>query len=156
LFARLADEDAYVRESVDVHQKAMKAHMRVITRFQIGLTALNAALLVGTAAIGVYLWAQGSVSAGIVATALPLAWQTANAAGWVSWEVTAIFENIGVVQEGMESIAVPHSGVDRPGARPLEVERGEIRFENVTFGYGRKDTAPVMSRMSLTIAAGER
>src|ERR1051326_7378044 len=102
LFARLADEDAYVRESVDVHQKAMKAHMRVITRFQIGLTALNAALLVGTAAIGVYLWAQGSVSAGIVATALPLAWQTANAAGWVSWEVTAIFENVGVVQEGMQ------------------------------------------------------
>src|ERR1043166_4783058 len=119
-YTPIADEDAYVRESVDVHQKAMKAHMRVITRFQIGLTALNAALLVGTAAIGVYLWAQGSVSAGIVATALPLAWQTANAAGWVSWEVTAIFENVGVVQEGMQSIAVPHSGTRPASARPLQ------------------------------------
>jgi ATP-binding cassette subfamily B multidrug efflux pump len=156
LFARLADEDAYVRESLDVHQKAMRAHMSVITRFQIGLTALNAALLVGTAAIGLYLWVNGTVSAGIVATALPLAWQTANAAGWVSWEVTAIFENIGVVQEGMQSIAVPHSGVDRAAARPLEVSRGEIVLDRVSFGYGRKDASPVLNHLSMKVRAGER
>jgi ATP-binding cassette subfamily B multidrug efflux pump len=156
LFARLADEDAYVRESIDVHQKAMNAHMAVITRFQLGLTALNAALLVGTAAIGLFLWSQGAVNAGVVATALPLAWQTANAAGWVSWEVTAIFENIGVVQEGMQSIAVPHSGSDRAAARPLEVSRGEIEFRGVTFGYGRKDAAPVLHHLDLVVKPGER
>ena len=89
LFARLADEDAYVREAIDQHQGAMAAHMGLITRFMIALTAMNALLLVGTAAIGIALWANGTVSAAIVATALPLAWQTANAAGWVSWEVTA-------------------------------------------------------------------
>jgi ATP-binding cassette, subfamily B, multidrug efflux pump len=156
LFARLADEDAYVRESVDEHQQVMGQHMGVITRFQFGLTALNAALLVGTAAIGLLLWTQGNVSSGVVATALPLAWQTANAAGWVSWEVTAIFENVGVVQEGMQSIAVPHSGVDRPGARPLEVSRGEIVFDGVSFGYGRKDASPVLNHLDLAIRPGER
>jgi ATP-binding cassette subfamily B multidrug efflux pump len=156
LFARLADEDAYVRESIDQHQGAIAAHMGLITRFMISLTAMNALLLVGTAAIGIALWAQGAVSAGVVATALPLAWQTANAAGWVSWEVTAIFENVGTVQEGMLSIAVPHSGVDRAGARPLEVSRGEIRLENVSFGYGRTDAPPVLERLSLAIRPGER
>ena len=156
LFARLADEDAYVRESVDEHQKVMGQHMGVITRFQFCLTALNAALLVSTAAIGLFLWVNGIVSAGVVATALPLAWQTANAAGWVSWEVTAIFENVGVVQEGMQSIAVPHSGTDRPDAQPLEVSRGEIVFERVSFGYGRKDVAPVLNHLDLRIEAGER
>src|SRR5262249_40924961 len=65
-------------------------------------------------------------------------------------------ENIGVVQEGMQSIAVPHSGVDRPGAQPLEVSRGEVRFENVTFGYGRKDASPVLKDLELVINAGER
>src|SRR5262249_55618815 len=109
-----------------------------------------------TAAIGVYLWAHGSVSAGIVATALPLAWQTANAAGWGSWGVTAIFENVGVGQEGMQSIAVPHSGTERASARALEVSRGEIVFDNVTFGYGRKDAAPVISHLHLKIKPGER
>ena len=156
LFARLADEDAYVRESLDRHQDAMSAHMGLITRFMISLTAMNALLLVGTAAIGIALWAHGAVSAGVVATALPLAWQTANAAGWVSWEVTGIFENVGTVQEGMLSIAVPHSGVDRAGARPLEVSRGEIRFENLSFGYGRQDAPPVLDRLDLVIRPGER
>jgi ATP-binding cassette subfamily B multidrug efflux pump len=156
LFARLADEDAYVRESIEQHQQAMSAHMGLITRFMFCLTAMNAVLLVGTASIGIWLWAQGSVSAGVVATALPLAWQLANAAGWVSWEVTAIFENVGVVQEGMQSIAVPHSSVDRPAARPLEVSRGEIEFLDLTFGYGRKDARPVLRDLTLRIGPGER
>ncbi|HWM43980.1 MAG TPA: ABC transporter ATP-binding protein [Burkholderiales bacterium] len=156
LFARAADEDAYVRESIDEHGEAMRRHMRVMTRFHFLLTAMNAGLLVATAAIGIWLWANGAVGAGIVAAALPLAWQLSNVAGWVSWEVTAIFENVGVVQEGMQSIALPHSGIDRPGARPLEVSRGEIRFENVSFGYGRRDTAPVLDQLNLEIKPGER
>jgi ATP-binding cassette subfamily B multidrug efflux pump len=156
LFARLADEDQYVRDAIDTHHDAMNLHTRMITRFLCWLTVLNALLLVSTAAIGITLWAQGEVSAAVVATALPLAWQTANAAGWVSWEVTSIFENIGVVQEGMQSIAVPHSGVDQPEARPLEVPRGEIHFDRLTFGYGRQDVAPVVNQLELTIRPGER
>jgi ATP-binding cassette subfamily B multidrug efflux pump len=156
LFGRMRDEDAYVREAMDGHYGAMRRHLARITQFQLALTVLNALLLVGTAAIGLTLWAQGSIDAGQVATALPLAWQTVNAAGWVSWEVTSIFENIGTVQEGMQSIAVPHSGVDRPGARALEVTRGEIKFENLTFAYGRSDSAPVVENLSLTIRPGER
>jgi ATP-binding cassette subfamily B multidrug efflux pump len=74
----------------------------------------------------------------------------------VSWEVTSIFENIGTVQEGMQSIAVPHSGVDRDGARALEVPRGEICFENLTFAYGRSDATPIVHNLNLTIRPGER
>ena len=156
LFGRLRDEDAYVREAMDGHYDAMRAHLRMITRFQFSLTILNALLLVSTAAIGLTLWGQGTIDAGVVATALPLAWQTVNAAGWVSWEVTSIFENVGTVQEGMQSIAVPHMGVDRIGARPLAVTRGEIKFEHLTFAYGREDSAPVIGDFNLTIRPGER
>jgi ATP-binding cassette, subfamily B, multidrug efflux pump len=156
LFARLADEDAYVRESVDAHQDAIAAHMQVITQFMFALSVLNAGLLGGTAVIGVWLWGQGAVSAGVVATALPLAWQIANVAGWVSWEVASVFENIGVVQEGMQTIAVPQTGADRPGAAALAVPRGEIRFEALRFGYGRRDAAPVLDGLDLHVRAGER
>ena len=156
LFGRMRDEDQYVREAMDGHYGAMRSHLKMITKFHTCLTALNALLLVGTASIGLALWAQGTVDAGVVATALPLAWQTVTAAGWVSWEVTSIFENIGTVQEGMQSIAVPHSGVDRPDARALEVPRGEIRFERLTFAYGRGDAAPVVENLNLTIRPGER
>ena len=156
LFARARDEDQYVREVIDEHSGAIAAHMRLITTFMTTLSALNAMLLVGTAAIGVWLWGDGTIDAGTVATALPLAWAIANVAGFVSWEVTGIFENVGVVQEGMETIAVPHSMTDKPGARELQVERGEIRFEHVTFTYGRTDGKKVLDDLSLMIKPGER
>ena len=156
LFARARDEDAYVREAIDDHAVAIAAHMRLITRFMAILSTMNAMLLVATAGIGITLWGQGHVTAGVVATALPLAWQIANVAGWVSWEVTGIFENIGVVQEGMDTIAVPHTLVDRPGARDLVVPRGEIRFEHLTFTYGRTDGRRVLDDLNLVVRPGER
>src|SRR4029079_5781332 len=112
LFARARDEDAYVREVIEQHTGAIAAHMRLINRFMLTLAAMNALMRVAHSPIGIGLWSRGAVSAGVVATALPLAWQISNVSGWVSWEVTGIFENIGVVQEGMETIAVPHLLVD--------------------------------------------
>ncbi len=160
LFARSSDEDAYVREVIDEHTGAIAAHMRLITTFMTTLSALNALLLVSTAAIGITLWGRGLIDAGTVATALPLAWTIANVAGWVSWEVTGIFENIGVVQEGMQTIAVPHGMEDRAGARELAVAPspagGEIRFEHVTFTYGRDDGKRVLDDLNLVIRPGER
>jgi ATP-binding cassette subfamily B multidrug efflux pump len=156
LFARARDEDAYVREVIDDHTVAIAAHMRLITRFMGTLAVMNALLLVATAGIGITLWGQGQISAGLVAMALPLAWQIANMAGWVSWEVTGIFENVGVVQEGMETIAVPHTLTDVPGARELKVPFGEIRFEKLTFTYGRSDGKRVLDQLDLVIKPGER
>ena len=160
LFARARDEDQYVRDVIDEHTGAIAAHMRLITTFMTTLSALNALLLVSTAAIGITLWGSGQVDAGVVAMAVPLAWTIANVAGWVSWEVTGIFENIGVVQEGMETIAVPHAMTDLPGARELVVAPaplgGEIRFENVTFTYGRTDGKRVLENFQLVVKPGER
>ena len=156
LFARARDEDQYVRDVIDEHTVAIRQHMRVTTRFMGTLAVMNALLLVGTAAIGIMLWSQGQVSAGLVATALPLAWQIASVAGWVSWEVTGIFENVGVVQEGMETIAVPHTLTDVAGARELDVQHGEIRFEHLTFTYGRSDGKRVLDDLNLVIKPGER
>jgi ATP-binding cassette subfamily B multidrug efflux pump len=158
LFARAADEDSYVREAMVEHRERIAAHMRMTTRFMATLTCMNAALVVGTAALGVWLWLAGQASAAAVATALPLAWQIANMAGWVSWEVSGIFENIGVVQEGMETIAVPHALTDRPDARELEISGGTIRFDHVDFSYGAlaRGGRAVIADLSLEIAAGER
>ena len=156
LFARSRDEDKYVRDVIDDHTVAIAAHMRVTTRFMATLAVMNMLLLVSTAAIGITLWAQGQVSAGLVATALPLAWQIASVAGWVSWEVTGIFENVGVVQEGMETIAVPHTLTDVAGARGLDVPHGELRFEHLTFTYGRADGKRVLDDLNLVIRPGER
>ena len=137
LFARARDEDAYVREAVESHTGLFYKSLRLNTLFGLCLSSLNALLVTGTGALALFLWSRGQVSVGTVAMALPLAWQIVNIAGWVAWQVTNIFENIGVVQEGMMTIARPIALTDRPDAATLKVARGEIHFDNVRFGYGR-------------------
>ena len=158
LFSRAQDEDAYVREAMDGHRERIAAHMRMTTRFMATLTALNALLVVGTAGISIWLWQGGYISPAQVATSLPLVWQIANMAGWVSWEVSGIFENIGVVQEGIQTIAVPHSLVDAANAVALQVPHGDIRFEAVNFSYGQQATGgrAVLQGLNLHIRPGER
>jgi len=151
LFARAGDEDAYVREAVDNHNEKFRQSQRLTTLFSLSLSTVNACLVAATATVAIKLWLDGRIAAGAIAMALPLAWQIA---GWVAQNVTSIFEDIGQVQEGILSIAVPHQMIDAPDARPLVVTRGEIRFDDVSFGYGRE--VGVLQDLSLTIRPGER
>jgi ATP-binding cassette subfamily B multidrug efflux pump len=154
LFARPLDEDAFVRAAVDEQTEAFRAQLRLTTLVGVLLASLNASMVVGTGAIAIWLWSDGRIAVGTVAMALPLTWQIANIAGWVALNVTTIFENIGVVQDGMRSIAVPRQMPDRADAVPLRIDRGQVRFEDVRFGYGT--ARGVLHGIDLTIAPGER
>ncbi len=154
LFARAKDEDAYVREAVDHHTGRFLSSLRLNTWFALTLTLLNALLITATGAFAIALWRYGHVEVGVVAMALPMTTQIVSASGWVAWQVTGIFENIGVVQEGMMTIARPHTLLDKEDAAALHVSRGEVRFEDVRFGYGRE--SGVIQGLTLTVKPGER
>src|SRR3984893_1706852 len=154
LFARAREEDAYVRDAIDHHTKLFYRSLRLNTLFGFCLSALNATMVTGTGALALVLWTQGKVEVGTVAMALPLAWQIVNIAGWVGWQITSIFENVGVIQEGMMTIARPITLTDLPDAPTLKVTRGEIRFEDVRFGYGRE--SGVIDGLTLTVRPGEK
>ena len=154
LFARAEQEDEFVREGLERLNRDFARQTRLVTLNSLLLSTLNATMLVSTAFIAIWLWSRGEVPLAIVAAALPMAWQIANISGWVAFNVAGIFENIGVVQEAMGSIAVPPTAPDPPGAVPVNVSKGEIRFEQVVFGYGRQ--SGVLRGFDLTVAPGER
>ena len=154
LFARPRDEDEFVKNAVDEHTKTFRRQLRLITYFGLTLMMLNASLVVGTGSVAVWLWVGGRITLGSVAMALPLTWQIANLAGWVAQNVTAIFENVGVVLDGMRSISVPRQMPDKPDAAVLEVEQGAVRFDDVRFGYGTE--RGVLNGIDFSIAPGER
>jgi ATP-binding cassette subfamily B multidrug efflux pump len=154
LFARPREEDAYVRDAIDSHTGMFYRSLRLNTLFSLCLSSLNAMLVTGTGGVAIFLWTRGAVDVGTVAMALPLAWQIVSVAGWVAYQITTIFENIGVVQEGMMTIARPIALTDRPDAATLAVTRGEIRFEDVRFGYGRE--TGVIDGLTLTVRPGEK
>jgi ATP-binding cassette subfamily B multidrug efflux pump len=154
LFSRAEQEDAFVREALERLNHDFARQTRLVTLNSLLLSTLNALLLASTGGLAIWLWSRGEIPLAVVAAALPMAWQIANISGWVAFNVAGIFENIGVVQEAMGSIAVPPTAPDPPGAVPLVVNRGEIRFEHVTFGYGRE--TGVLRDFDLTVAPGER
>ena len=154
LFARAADEDAFVRDAMDEHSQTYHWQTRLNTLFGLCLSLLNAAMVVSVAGLSIWLWSTGRVGVGTVGMAIPLAWQINSMAGWVAFNVTQIFEFIGNVQDGMKTIAVPQGMPDAPGATTFHVKRGEIKFDAVRFGYGT--TRGVLHDVSLAIAPGER
>jgi ATP-binding cassette, subfamily B, multidrug efflux pump len=154
LFARPRDEDEFVRAAVDDLTEAHRRQVQLTTLLGLCLAVLNASMVVATAALAIWLWNDGRVAVGTVAMALPLTWHIAAIAGWVAQNITTIFENIGVVQEGMRTIAVPRQMPDRPDAVALQIKRGAVRFEGVRFGYGT--AKGVLHGIDLSVAPGER
>ena len=154
LFARAKEEDSFVQEALEAHTVTFQAQTRSITAMTGGLALINAALLAATTAVAIALWQRGEIEVAVVATALPLAFQITNMAGWVARSITGIFENLGQVQDGMRSIAVPQQMPDAPDARPLQLTGGGIRFERVGFGYGTE--RGVLHDIDLDIRPGER
>jgi len=154
LFSTVAHEDGYIREAMGEANAVFVAQQRLNVAFAACLTVLNAVTITATGALGIMLWQSGVISVGAIAMALPLVMTLVRMSSWVAWEIAGIFENVGVVQEGMESIVPQPDLVDRPNATTLAVPSGEIRFERVTFGYGRD--LPVLRGIDLAIRAGEK
>jgi ATP-binding cassette subfamily B multidrug efflux pump len=111
-------------------------------------------LLFSVGSIGIWLWKEGAVTAGAVALAIGLILRLKGMAHWIMWEIASLFENIGTVQDGLETIARDHALIDRPAARALKIGQGGIAFELVRFHYGKE--SGVMDDLSLTIAPGEK
>jgi ATP-binding cassette subfamily B multidrug efflux pump len=154
LFARARDEDNYVRDSIDTHTRVFLNSQRLMTVFGTVLALLNGLLITGAASLAIMLWQQGVVEIGAIAMVLPLTFQLTNISRTIAVQIADIFEDIGVVQEGMMSIARPLQLTDHAAAQPLLVNEGRIDFDDVRFGYGRD--VGVLDAFSLTIKPGER
>ena len=154
LFARARDEDAYVRDAIDHHTGRFHQSLRLNTWFALSLIMLNALLITSTGAFAIALWRFGHIEVGVVAMALPMMTQIISVSHWVAYQVTTIFENVGVVQEGMQTIARPHLLTDRPDAQALKITEGNIRFEDIRFGYGRQ--SGLIDGLTLDVRPGEK
>ena len=154
LFARPRDEDNYVRDAVDRHVDVFIAAQRLLTAFGTLLKLLDALLIAGAGATALLLWQKGYVDVGAIAMVLPLTLQLTNMSRQIAIQITDLFEEVGVVQEGMMTIARPLQLIDPPRAGALVISDGNIAFEAVRFGYGRQ--VGVLDNFSLTVRPGEK
>ena len=154
LFAHHEKELDYAREAIEHVRRTFATEMRIYTIMDLSLVILNGLLIVGVVGWAVALWMNGSASVGVVAAATALTLRLNAMTGWIMWAVSNFFQNLGVVSEGMETIAQPIGLLDSPGAKPLKVEAGGIEIDRVSHRYGRD--AGGLADLSLSIAPGEK
>ena len=154
MFAHHDRELAYAKDAIENTRVTFQKEMRIFTIMDLTLTALNGLLIVGVVGWALALWGQGAASVGVVAAATALTLRLNAMTGWIMWAVSSFFRELGVVAEGMETIAQPITLTDKPGAPALQVDRARIAFHDVSHHYGRGSGG--LDRLSLTVEPGER
>ncbi|MGO1072010.1 ABC transporter ATP-binding protein [Lysobacter sp. CA199] len=154
LFAHSRREEEYVAEAMIEQTQRSRDMTRMTTLMGVSITVLNGLLIVGTCGLALWLWHRGAITVGAIALATGLVIRIHNMSGWIMWTVNGIFEDIGTVQDGIETISRPLTVVDREDARPLAVHEGGVRFENVHFHYGQD--SGLIADLDLTVKPGEK
>ena len=154
LFSHAGREETYAREGMDEFLGTVHRQMRQISLLNICVDVNNAVMIFAVAAASIAFWLTGEVSVGSVAVAIGLAMRINGMSQWIMWEVSALFEAIGTVYDGMSMMTKPHEVTDKKGAPQLQAKKGHIRYENVRFHYGKKKG--VIEDLTLDISAGEK
>lgn len=154
MFAHGSQELEYAREAIEETRRTFMVEMRIFTVMDVVLVTLNGLLIVGVVGWAIALWMQGSASVGVVAAATALTLRLNAMTGWIMWALTSFFRQLGVVAEGMETIAQPIDLLDAPDAKPLQLTDGQIEIRDLSHHYGRRTGG--LDHVNLTIQPGEK
>jgi len=154
LFAHAEREDAFALHGFRTQITAFRDFARTMATMIVSLSTINSALIVAVTGLAIWLWTAEVISVGAIALATTLVLRLNQMSNVILRQITSLFENVGTVQNGVQTISRPHSLVDAPQAPEMVVTKGEIRFEDVSFHYGRD--SGVIDHLSLTVAPGEK
>ncbi len=154
LFSHGGREARYAKQAMQEFMGTVHAQMRWVSYLELLNHSLNMLLVGGTAALSLYLWQHDLIGVGAVAAAIAMALRLIGLSHWIMWEATMLFENLGTVQDGMNTISKPVKLLDAPNATELKVPHGEIEFKQLEFQY--MNGKPFMSDFNLRIKAGEK
>ncbi|MBB1486074.1 ABC transporter ATP-binding protein [Oceanospirillum sediminis] len=154
LFSHTDREAEYAKEGMDEFMGTVHKQMRLVTLLNMCVQSINHLLTFSVAAVSIWLWTDSLISIGAIAIAISLALRLNGMAHWIMWEVSALFENIGTVADGMSTLSQPLQVQDQSGARNIDVSEGKIHFDGVGFHYG--ESKGVIDHMDLKIRPGEK
>lgn len=155
LFAHSSREEQFAAEGVDTLHRAMQFLMRSIIKMTATLSILNTLLIISTAVMSIVMWRAGQITVGEIAMVNGLIIRLNQMSGWILRTITALFESVGTLQNGIETISMPNDLQDAHGAGQLSVPKGEVVFDKVSFGYHDQHIS-VIEGIDLTIRPGEK
>jgi ATP-binding cassette, subfamily B, multidrug efflux pump len=154
LFSHAGREAGYARSAMQDFLKTVYKQMQLVTSFEIVNQTMGALLIISATGVALMLWTENAIGVGAVAAAGAMALRLNGMSHWVMWEMASLFEQVGTVQDGIETLSRPHAVTDTADAKPLRIRKADIYFEDVLFCYG--GTKPVIDHLSLHVRAGEK
>ncbi|MBA6293662.1 ABC transporter ATP-binding protein [Colwellia sp. MB3u-70] len=154
LFSHTSQEADYAQDSMMRFLTTVYGQMRLVTVINVLVQIINYLLAFTITAVSIWLWADSAITVGAIAIAVSLALRLNGMSQWIMWEISSLFENIGTVIDGMNTLSKPIAIQDKPDAKDIIVNQGKIEFNQVCFHYGEK--AGVIEQLDLTIKAGEK
>ena len=158
LFSHTERETSYARDSMDGFLGTVYHQMRLATGLNFSVNMINYLLAFTVAALSIWLWMDSAITVGAIAIAVSLALRVNGMAQWIMWEISSLFENLGTVADGMNTLAKPQTITDPVNAPKLKATHGEIALDDVHFSYEGADdkSYPVFEALNLTIKPGEK
>ena len=153
LFAHAGRESKYAKESMKEFMTTVYQQMRLGTKYEVSIKVLSIVLYVGVLGTAIWLWLNGQAELGVIAAATAMILKLNSIAEFIMWQTSALFENVGTIQDGLKTLGRPINIQDKDNAKTLEVKQGQITFENVSFAYNEKN---VIDQLNLTIKSGEK
>lgn len=154
LFSDGVQEQTYALSALRRLRLRFQKFLRMMTALAFGLNAINGVLIVIVVGPAIWLWTHGSVSLGEVAAAAALTIRLNGMSAWILWITVRLFENGGIIREGLQSVAAPHRITDGAEAIPLPARGAEIRIDHVSHHYGKRMGG--LTDITLTIPQGQR
>ncbi|EEY89802.1 ABC transporter, ATP-binding protein [Acinetobacter lwoffii SH145] len=153
LFAHAGRESQYAKTSMQEFMVTVYKQMRLGAQYEISILLLSVVLYGGVLGTAIWLWMEGQAELGIIAATTAMVLKLNSIAEFMMWQTSALFENVGTIQDGMKTLGRKIAIEDKPGAKELQLNHGEIKFENVSFAYNDKN---VIDQFNLTIRPGEK
>lgn len=147
-------EHAYIRDGLEGFLTAVVRLTRAITTVRSSVAVLNGIMMSLIAIIAVMNWTSGHISTGAIAAALGLVFRLNQMSGWMMFNINGLVRNYATVQDATRTISVTPAIRDAEDAAVLPRASGDIRFEDVSFHYGKE--GGVIDNLSLHIRPGER
>jgi ATP-binding cassette subfamily B multidrug efflux pump len=154
LFSHTNQEADYAKQSMMGFLKTVYGQMRMVTKISVLVQIINYLLAFSIAAVSIWLWTDSAITVGAITVAISLSLRLNGMSQWIMWEISALFENIGTVTDGMNTLSQPIEIKDKADAKPIIVDKGKIDFNAISFHYGKQ--SGVIEKLNLSIKAGEK
>ena len=147
-------EHSYVREGMAHFLSAVQTLTRAITRVRVTVAIVNGFMMAAVFILAMMRWVDSAITTGEIAAAMGLVFRLNQMSGWMMFNINGLIRNYATVQDSTTVVSVEPTIRDAAGAAEMPRARGDIRFDDVTFNYGKE--SGIIEGLDLHIKPGER